>query len=77
MDNALLELLWNKYWVMTLSQSPLMSVSQFSHDCIFLLILMYYLESSIHYLTDHRFDRKAIKDRKQPIITSITGRTCA
>jgi len=25
MDNALLEMLWNKYWVMTLSQSPLIS----------------------------------------------------
>ena len=28
MDNALLEMLWNKYWVMTLSQSPLISVCQ-------------------------------------------------
>lgn len=28
MDAQLLESLWNKYWVMTLSQSPLISVSR-------------------------------------------------
>ena len=28
LDTQLLELLWNKYWVMTLSQSPLISVSK-------------------------------------------------
>lgn len=28
-DAKLLDLLWNKYWVMTLSQSPLISVSVF------------------------------------------------
>ena len=27
LDNELLALLWNKYWVNTLSQSPLISVS--------------------------------------------------
>ena len=26
LDNKLLEMLWNKYWVMTLGQSPLISV---------------------------------------------------
>lgn len=28
LDNKLLDLLWNKYWVMTLSQSPLITVSR-------------------------------------------------
>lgn len=27
LDERLLELLWNKYWVATLSQSPILSVS--------------------------------------------------
>ena len=29
LDNKLLDLLWNKYWVNTLSSSPLISVSPF------------------------------------------------
>ena len=29
LDERLLELLWNKYWVATLSQSPILSVSLF------------------------------------------------
>ena len=39
LDNELLALLWNKYWVNTLSQSPLISVSvdyysiSFGKDC--------------------------------------------
>lgn len=33
-DAKLLDLLWNKYWVTTLSQSPLVSVSPWRDVCV-------------------------------------------
>jgi COP9 signalosome complex subunit 5 len=33
LDTQLLELLWNKYWVNTLSQSPLLTVRLSSRSC--------------------------------------------
>lgn len=33
LDSQILDLLWNKYWVMTLSQSPLISVGSSLRQC--------------------------------------------
>ena len=51
LDDTLLGLLWNKYWVNTLSQSPLISVCPTTFSSVNLIL---YLESSLRRLSTSR-----------------------
>lgn len=61
-DERLLELLWNKYWVATLSQSLILSVR-----LVAMKELM--IESIIRYRPDHKSKRQDQTCRQQSLIT--------
>ena len=44
LDRKLLELLWNKYWVNTLSSSSLLTVRQVTNISFFFIMLYFYID---------------------------------
>jgi COP9 signalosome complex subunit 5 len=53
LDTELLGLLWNKYWVNTLSQSPLISVRLFVHPLFRLMCSQFHSEQGICRVSAH------------------------